>query len=124
MDELPDALPLEQEITLLRQQLTTLRIDLSGKDWLTVDEAAHYCGVSISQFNTKAMGYSLVPRNFMGKKLYEKAALYRAIYDATPWARGTPQGIASAPISSDVADALARLARYERKKGLTTGKQK
>jgi hypothetical protein len=45
MDELPAALLLEQEIALLRQQLTTLRVDLSGKDWLTVDEAAHYCGV-------------------------------------------------------------------------------
>lgn len=67
MDELPAELSLEQEIALLRQQLTTLRIDLSGKDWLTVEEAAHYCGVSVSQFNTKAGEYDLSPRQFMGK---------------------------------------------------------
>lgn len=93
MDELPAALPLEQQIALLRQQLTTLRIDLSGKDWLTAEEAAHYCGVSVSQFNARAHEYDLDPRKFMGKKLYEKSALYQAIYGAKAWARSSPTAV-------------------------------
>jgi len=63
------------------------RLDLSGKDWLTVEEAAHYCGVSNSQFRKNAMGYGLTPRRFMGKQLYEKAALYAAIEGAEEWRR-------------------------------------
>lgn len=41
MDELPATLSLEQEIALLRQPLTTIRIDPSGKEWLIVEEGAH-----------------------------------------------------------------------------------
>ncbi len=37
------------------------RLDLSVEDWLTVDEAAHYCGVSNSQFRKNAMCYGLTP---------------------------------------------------------------
>lgn len=85
MDDSPPSGPIEQELALLRQQLAALRFDLSGKDWLTVDEAAHYCGVSRSQFDARAPDYGLQPRNFMGKKLYEKSQLYQAILSATGW---------------------------------------
>jgi hypothetical protein len=116
----PAPLPkLEAEIAALRQQLAAFRFDLAGKDWLTVEEAAHYCGVSISQFNTKAAGYSLTPRNFMGKKLYEKAALYRAIHGASQWGQVSLTGYAAEPQSPGVAAALAKLARYERRRGRT-----
>lgn len=57
-------------------------LNLSGKDWLTVEESAFYCGVSVSQFYARVEQYNLVPREFMGKKLYEKAELYEAIYSA------------------------------------------
>ncbi|MGH8036492.1 MAG: hypothetical protein ACREPD_02000 [Stenotrophomonas sp.] len=124
MDTSSPARSLEEEIASLRKELAVFRVNLSGKDWLTVEEASFYCGVSVAQFYAKAPELGLAPRNFMGKKLYEKAALYRAIYDATPWARGTRQGLPPAPISSDLADAMARLARYERKKGLTMGRRK
>ncbi|WP_414539284.1 hypothetical protein [Stenotrophomonas forensis] len=63
------------------------KLDIVGKDWLTVDEAAHYCGVSRSQFDSNIADYSIEPRNFMGKKLYEKAALYSAIYGSRQWSR-------------------------------------
>lgn len=76
---------LKEDLAALRQQLATLRINLSGKDWLTVDEAAHYCGVSRSQFDARAAEYNLQPRQFMGKKLYEKSVLYAAISSATGW---------------------------------------
>ncbi|HYQ25120.1 hypothetical protein [Stenotrophomonas sp.] len=119
MDELPAELLLEQEIALLRQQLTALRIDLSGKDWLTVDEAAHYCGVSVSQFNSKAGECGLSPRQFMGKKLYEKSELYRAIHDSGSWK--SRSAVTSAPsagtTSPQVAEALARLRRHEQRQG-------
>ncbi|WP_313141538.1 hypothetical protein [Stenotrophomonas sp.] len=119
MDELPAELPLEQEIALLRQQLTTLRIDLSGKDWLTMDEAAHYCGVSVSQFNAKAGEYDLSPRQFMGKKLYEKNELYRAIHTSSGWklkvaAVASPSIV---PTSPQMEEALARLRRYDQRNG-------
>lgn len=58
------------------------KLDLSGKDWLTVEEAAHYCDVSNGQFRKNAMGYGLTPRRFIGRQLYEKAALYAAIEGA------------------------------------------
>jgi hypothetical protein len=116
----PAPLPqLEAEIAALRQLLAAFRFDLAGKDWLTVEEAAYYCGVSISQFNTKAAGYSLTPRNFMGKKLYEKAALYRAIHEASQWGQVRLTGYASEPQSPGVAAAFAKLARYESRRGRT-----
>lgn len=114
----PAPLPqLEAEIAALRQQLAALRFDLAGKDWLTVEEAAHYCGVSASQFSAKAPEYSLEPRKFMGKKLYEKAALYRTIHGASQWVRGPLSGHAPKPQSPAVAAAFAKLARYEKRRG-------
>lgn len=109
---------LSTEIEGLRSQLSIMRVDLSGKDWLTVDEAAHYCGVSVSQFNARAHEYDLDPRKFMGKKLYAKAALYQAIYGAKAWTRSsvasTPTLVATSP---DMREALVRLRRYDERKG-------
>ncbi len=75
-------------------------LDLSGKDWLTVEEAAHYCGVSNSQFRKNALNYGLSPRRFMGKQLYEKAALYAAIQGAEEWQRFDSTGVAARPTST------------------------
>lgn len=44
MDTSEPDISLQDEIKALRQQLAVLRFDISGKEWLTVDEAAHYCG--------------------------------------------------------------------------------
>lgn len=124
MDTLLHAQGLAEEIAALRAQLAKLAINLSGKDWLTVDEAAHYCGVSRSQFDARATEYGIEPRNFMGKKLYEKAGLHRAIHDARPWARTATSGIAPSPSSPGAAEALARVARYERKRAPAMGTRK
>ncbi len=109
---------LQDEIKALRQQIAVLCVDLSGKDWLTADEAAHYCGVSVSQFNARAHEYDLDPRKFMGKKLYAKAALYQAIYGAKAWSRPS---VASAPTlaatSPEMKEALARLRRFDQRRG-------
>lgn len=90
MDTSEPDISLQDEIKALRQQLAVLRVDILGKEWLTVDEAAHYCGVSASQFNARAHEYELEPRNFMGKKLYEKAASIRQS-TAPRLGRGHPQ---------------------------------
>lgn len=89
------------------------KIDISGKDWLTVDEAAFYCGVSSSQFRKYALGYGLVPKRFMGKQLYAKSALYTAIHGSESWQQSQSIGEGRAPISIGglaVNDTGARLA--------------
>ena len=63
----------------------TSELGLAGKDWFTVCEAAHYCGVSDSQFAARAPDYGISARRFMGKKLYERAALHEAISTAPLW---------------------------------------
>ena len=52
---------------------------LSGKDYLTEREAAHYCGVSLSQFQNKRLDYGIGAMRFMGKKIYRRADLQSAI---------------------------------------------
>ena len=75
-------------------------LNLSGRDWLTVEEAAIYCGVSSRQFRRNALKYGLKPRKFMGKQLYEKAALYAAIQGAEEWQRYGSTGEESEPTST------------------------
>ncbi|MBE5272203.1 hypothetical protein [Stenotrophomonas sp. B2] len=118
MDTSETGISLQDEIKTLRQQLAVLRLDILGKDWLTADEAAHYCGVSVSQFNAHAHEYDLDPRKFMGKKLYAKAALYQAIYGAKAWTRPSSTSAPTlAATSPEMKEALARLRRYDERKG-------
>jgi hypothetical protein len=49
------------------------------KDFFNVSEAAVYCGVSESQFRRKSNENCLAYVPFMGKKLYKRADLARAI---------------------------------------------
>lgn len=105
-----------------REERSTRAADLAGKDWLTEPEAALYCCVSMSQFRTHASDYGLTPKSFMGKKLYEKAALYRAIADAPPWGGYAGQalrGPATVAISPEVARRLegVRTRPYRPRKG-------
>lgn len=102
-------------------------LNLSGKDWLTVDEAAFYCGVSNSQFRANVAAYGIIPRRFMGRQLYEKSALYAAIYGAQAW-QGSPSfGAATPPISTgakaasgfapqSASSANEKLRKYEQRK--------
>jgi hypothetical protein len=63
----------------------TKDLNLEGKDWFTEIEAAHYCGVSKSQFAARAADYGISAKRFMGKKLYERTALHEAISTAPLW---------------------------------------
>ena len=54
----------------------------------------------------------------MGKKLYEKAALYQAIYGTKAWSRpsatSAPSLVATSP---QMEQALARLRRFDQRRG-------
>lgn len=102
------------------------KIDISGKDWLTVTEAAFYCGVSEDHFRRRAAEYGLVPRNFMGRQLYEKAALYAAIHGAKQWSASASTGEVTPPtsigviqkgnVSPSARSALERLRKFEQRR--------
>ncbi len=49
------------------------KLDIAGKDWLTVDEAAHYCGVSRSQFRLKHRGIRNRAAQFHGQETLRKS---------------------------------------------------
>lgn len=74
------------------------KLTLEG-DWLTEEEAALYCRVSLTQFKKYVHDYAIMPRRFMGKKVYEKAALYAAIYESELWQRSRSTGAMAPPIS-------------------------
>ena len=59
--------------------MSKLELNLLGKEYLTESEAAHYCGVSESQFRKRSREYGLVPGVFMGKKLFRRTDLQVAI---------------------------------------------
>ncbi len=59
------------------------------------------------------MGYGLTPRRFMGKQLYEKAALYAAIEGAEEWQRFDSTGAAARPTSTGRKAASASQVHWE-----------
>jgi hypothetical protein len=75
------------------------KLDLSGKDWFTELEAAHYCGLSLRQFRDHYAQYGIVPKRFAGKKLYARADLYQVIEQAEPWQPSLSNGATISPIS-------------------------
>ena len=54
-------------------------IELSGKDYFSRKEAAHYCCVSESQFERKEVEYGIPCIPFMGKLIYRRVDLQRLI---------------------------------------------
>ena len=54
-------------------------LNLLGKDYLNEEEAAHYCGVSGSQFRRKHPALGVAAISVMGKKVYRRVDLQRAI---------------------------------------------
>lgn len=71
------------------------KIDISGKDWLTEPEAAHYCGVSLRKFQTDYTSIGIRPRRFMGKKLYSKSELCELIEKSQSWQNQLSNGVAT-----------------------------
>ena len=61
------------------QRIDKTEFNLLGKDYLTEKEAAHYCGVCLRQFQIKRKHEGIMCIKFMGKKLFRKQDLVRAI---------------------------------------------
>ena len=67
--------------------------DLSGKDFLTEREAAHYACVSYSHFREHAAENGIRAFQWMGRKVYRKADIQRAmerVRDASADAEALP----------------------------------
>lgn len=60
-------------------------MDLAGKDYFTAQEAASYCCVSFSQFRAKSVEMGILPFKFMGKLVYRRSDLQRAIESEAKW---------------------------------------
>ena len=58
---------------------TTINLNLLGKEFLNEKEAAHYCCVSLSHFRAKQKEYGIAPSSFMGKRIYRRDDLKRAL---------------------------------------------
>src|SRR5215210_6110522 len=54
-------------------------MDIAGKDYFTQAEAAHYCCLSLRQFQLVASGYGIRAVKFGGKLIYRRTDLQRAI---------------------------------------------
>src|SRR5258706_2837302 len=54
-------------------------LNILGKDYLTQEEAAHYCCMSLRQFQEVSAGYGIRCGRFGGKLLYRRADLQGAI---------------------------------------------
>lgn len=55
------------------------QINLLGKDYFTVEEAAHYAGVSRSQFLEQAPLHGIFPLPGFGRQVYRRSDIQRAI---------------------------------------------
>ncbi len=61
----------------------------SDKEFLTLREAAHFCGVSYDHFIKNRADYGISSIHFMGKQLYRKNDLVRAIERLAPVPKNT-----------------------------------
>jgi hypothetical protein len=92
-------------------------MDLSGKDYISRKEAAHYCCVSESQFERKEVEYGIPCIPFMGKLIYRRVDLQRLI--ESEWQQyygATRPGTGSASGVGRVSAAIAEFRRGSRRK--------
>lgn len=59
-------------------------MELKERDYLSEKDAALYACVSLSQFRKEALGYGIRPSWFMGKKIYRREDLQRAMEASWP----------------------------------------
>lgn len=72
--------------------MNTEDTDLRGLDYLTERQAARYACVSVSQFRGRAEEYGIIALRFMGRKVYRKVDIRRAIENE--WQR-SPRAVAT-----------------------------
>jgi hypothetical protein len=59
-------------------------MSFDDKEFLTLCEAAEFCGVSYRNFIKERANYGIPAIQFMGKQLYRKSDLVRAIEQLAP----------------------------------------
>lgn len=67
-------------------------IDLSGLDFFTEAEAAHYCRCSVKTFRRHRSELGIVPVKRFGRNMYARADLYRAMQQGTMWQASPSNG--------------------------------
>lgn len=93
-----------------------------GKDYLTMNEAALYCGVSESQFDSQYKHYGLLAVPFMGTLLFRKLDLQGAIekqwqkYTELPSDYKDKVGISTTTLLDGVTDLPSARSRRQRPK--------
>jgi hypothetical protein len=60
-------------------------MNLAGKDYFTIAEAAHYCCVSESHFRRNVRAAGLLPGKLWGKLIYRRSDLARLIEQQIEW---------------------------------------
>ena|ERR1700754_4905050 len=95
----------------------TKEFSLAGKDWFTEDEAAHYCGVSLRQFQTHYLSLGIAPRRFMGKKLFAREELHAVISRSDPW-HATDDALDSGSAVAKFCEAVRKAKTQEEKDSL------
>jgi hypothetical protein len=92
-------------------------VSLAGKDYLTIPDAAEYCGVSERQFRKKAPDMGLVPLEGMGKLIYRKTDLKHAL-ERTAWQQsiGAATGLTLTGASTANGSAKALAASHRSKR--------
>lgn len=64
-------------------------MNLEGKDYFTREEAAHYACVSLSQWKRRAPELGLRPIQWMGKPVFRRVDIQRAIEHEATKQQGT-----------------------------------
>jgi len=96
MSEQRDRPPLD--LTRMPSQKYGGMINLAGKDYFTIPEAAAYCCVSVSHFRQNVKATGLLPGRLWGKFVYRRIDLARLVEEQIQWPQSI--GAESAPIST------------------------
>ena len=71
-------------------------MNLAGKDYFTVPEAAHYAGISISHWRARVQPV-FPPGQLHGKYIYRRTDVQRYIEQTTHWPSTAPDSSGSTP---------------------------
>lgn len=69
-------------------------MNLAGKDYFTVPEAAEYACISLSQWRAKVQR-EFPPGVFYGKLVYRRVDVQRFMESKTRWPRPSPESVAT-----------------------------
>lgn len=83
-DQIGTDLGYDSEPVVIRENLEDSDMDLSGKDYFTVEQAAEYACISFSHWRAKVQP-EFPPGEFKGKLVYRRADVMRYVEENTKW---------------------------------------